>query len=72
MQTACDRRQIAGAALFEKQGQEDDLEEQVAELPGELLVISGLGGVGDLVGLLDGVRDDRPHGLHAIPRAILT
>ena len=72
MQAARDRRQIAGAALLEKQGQEDDLEEQVTELPGELLVISGLGCVGDLVGLLDGVRDDRPDSLNAIPRAVLT
>ena len=72
MQAARDRRQVAGAALFEKQRKEDDLEEQVTELPGELLVISGPGCVGDLVGLLDGVRDDRPHGLHAIPRAVLT
>jgi hypothetical protein len=72
MQAARDPRQIAGATLLEKEGQEDDLKEQVTELPGELLVISGLGCVGDLVGLLDGVRDYRPYGLRAIPRAVLT
>ena len=70
MEAARDCCQIPGATLLEKQREEDDLEEQVAELPGELLVISGRSRVGDLVGLLHRVRDDRPDGLRAIPWAV--
>ena len=54
-----DRGEVAGAALLEQQRQEVDLEEDVAELVEQLRVIAGVGRVGELVGLLDGVRDDR-------------
>jgi hypothetical protein len=61
---------VARAALLEQQRQEVDLEENVAELVGELGVVAALGGVGQLVGLLDGVRDDRALVLLAVPRAL--
>jgi hypothetical protein len=47
-----------------------DLEEHVAELVAQLGVVAGVGGIGELVGLLDGVRDDRALVLLAIPRAL--
>ena len=52
-------RRRAGAALLEQQRQEDDLEEHVAELVAELGVVAARRRVGELVGLLDRVRDDR-------------
>ena len=61
--------QRARAALLEQQREEVDLEEHVAELVEQLRVVAGLGGVGQLVGLLDGVRDDRPLVLLAVPGA---
>jgi hypothetical protein len=67
---ARDLRQVAGAALLEQQREEVDLEEQVAELVEQLRVVGRERGVGDLVGLLDRVRDDRLRGLLAIPRAV--
>ena len=65
-----DGGQVARAALLEQQGEEDGLEEQVAELVEELRVVAGQRGVGDLVGLLDRVRDDRGLGLLTIPGAV--
>src|SRR5436190_458970 len=62
--------EVAGAALLQEQGEEVALEEQVAELVEELCVVAAQRRVGDLVGLLDGVRDDRLRRLLAIPRAI--
>jgi hypothetical protein len=47
-----------------------DLEEHVAELVEQLRVIARVGGGGQLVGLLDGMRDDRALVLLAIPRAL--
>jgi hypothetical protein len=47
-----------------------DLEEDVAELVEELRVVAPVRRVGQLVRLLDGVRDDRPLVLFAIPRAL--
>jgi len=55
--------------LLEQQREEVDLEEHVAELVAQLGVVAAMGGVGQLVGLLDGVRDDRPLVLLAVPRA---
>ena len=60
----------ARAALLEQQREEDDLEEDVAELVAELRVVAALGGVGELVGLLDRVRDDRALVLLAVPGAL--
>src|SRR5215212_648075 len=64
------RGQVALAALLEQQRQEMHLEEHVAELVEQLGVVAALGGVGELVGLLDGVRDDRTLVLLAVPRAV--
>jgi hypothetical protein len=64
------RLEIPAIPLVEEKREEVDLEEQVAELVEELLVVSRERGVRDLVRLLDGVRDDRPLGLLAIPRAV--
>ena len=46
-----------------------DLEEDVAELVEELGVVAGVGSLGQLVSLLDGVGDDRALVLLAIPGA---
>ena len=62
--------EVARALLLQQQRQEEDLEEQVAELVDELLLAAGERGVGDLVGLLDRVRDDRRGRLLAIPGAV--
>src|SRR5215208_559652 len=59
------------SALLEQQGEEVDLEEDVAELVEQLGVIARVRRRGQLVGLLDGVRDDRALVLLAVPRALL-
>src|SRR6516162_944928 len=64
---ARDGRKIEPAPLLCHTGVEDDLEQQVAELVSELVRATVLDGVGDLVGLLDGVRGDAGEGLLAIP-----
>ena len=56
---ARDRVEIALVPLLQEQSEEGHLEEQVAKLVMELGRIVGERGVGDLVGLLDRVRDDR-------------
>ena len=65
-----DLREVAGPALLEQQRQEVDLEQDVAELVEQLGVVAALRGVGQLVGLLDRVRDDRALVLLAVPRAL--
>ncbi len=67
---AGDGLEVARAALLEQEREEVDLEEQVAELAAERLVVAAMRGVGDLVGLLDRVRDDRARRLLAIPGAL--
>ena len=47
-----------------------NLKENVAKLVSELLVIAAVSGIGELVGLFDGVRNDRPLVLLAVPRAL--
>ena len=64
------RGEVALAALLEEQRQEHDLEEHVAQLVEHLLVVARLGGVGQLVGLLDRVRHDRAGVLLTIPGAL--
>ncbi len=49
-----------------------DLEEDVAQLVEQLRVVAAVGRVGELVRLLDRVRDDRPLVLLAVPRALAT
>ncbi len=65
-----DGGEVARAALLEQQRQEVHLKQDVAELVEELRVVAGVRGVGELVRLLDRVRDDRPLVLLAIPRAL--
>ncbi len=65
-----DLGQASRAALLEQQGQEVDLEQHVAELVDELAVVAAARGVGQLVGLLDRVRDDRALVLLAVPGAL--
>ena len=65
-----DLGQRAGAALLEQQREEVDLEEDVAELVEQLRVVARVRRGGQLVGLLDGVRDDRALVLLAVPRAL--
>jgi len=67
--TARDLREVAGATLLQQQREEIDLEQQIAELVEQLRVVGRKRGVGDLVRLLDRVRDDRLRRLLAIPRA---
>ena len=62
--------EVARAALLQQQREEVDLEQHVAELVQQLGVVAGVGGVGQLVGLLDRVRDDRALVLLAVPRAL--
>ena len=68
--SASRRLEAARAALLEQEREEVRLEEQIADLVEQLGVVTCEGGVGDLVGLLDGVRHDRLRGLLAIPRAV--
>ena len=63
-------RQVAGSSLLEQEREEVDLEQEVAELVEQLLVVAGERRVRDLVGLLDRVRDDRRRGLLAVPGAL--
>ncbi len=65
-----DLGEASRAALLEQQGQEVDLEQHVAELVDELGVVAAVRGVGQLVGLLDRVRDDRALVLLAVPGAL--
>ena len=62
--------QRAGAALLEQEREEVHLEEHVAELVEQLRVVVAVRGGGELVRLLDGVRDDRALVLLAVPGAL--
>src|SRR2546429_9966310 len=68
--TVGDRREVAGPALLEQQGEEVDLEQDVAELVAHPLVVAVLDRVGQLIGLLDGVGHDRALVLLAVPGAL--
>jgi hypothetical protein len=65
-----DRREVAGPPLLEQEREEVRLEEEIAELVLELRVVAGERCVGDLVGLFDGVRDDRARRLLAVPGTV--
>jgi hypothetical protein len=58
------------ALFLEQEREEVDLEKQVAELVQLLFRITGQNGVGNLVGLLERMRNDRGRGLLAIPRTL--
>jgi hypothetical protein len=64
-----DRGEIAGPSLLQQQREEVHLEQHVAELVEQLAVVATVRGVGELVGLLERVRDDRPLVLLTVPRA---
>jgi hypothetical protein len=65
-----DRGEVAGAPLLEQEREEVRLEEEIAELVLELGVVARERSVGDLVGLLDGMRDDRARRLLAVPGTV--
>jgi hypothetical protein len=65
-----DGGEVAGALLVEQKGEEIRLEEEVAELVEELVVVAGHGRVRDLVRLLDRVRNDGLRRLAPVPRAL--
>src|SRR5581483_8090157 len=62
--------EAAGAALLEQEGEEEDLEEHVAQLVEELRVVARSGRVGQLVRLFHRVGDDRALVLLAVPGAL--
>jgi hypothetical protein len=66
-----DGREISGAPLLEQEREKVGLEEEIAELVLELRVVADERRVGDLIRLLDRVRDDRPRRLLAVPRAVV-
>jgi hypothetical protein len=51
----------------QQQRKEIHLEQEIPDLVEELGVVIGDRGIRDLVGLFDGVRDDRASGLLAVP-----
>ena len=67
---ARDGLEVALSSLLEEKRQEVDLEEEIAELAVQCLRVVRERGVGDLVRLLDRVRDDRAVRLLAIPGAL--
>ena len=67
---ARDGLEVARASLVEKERQEVDLEEEISELAVKRLRVVRERGVGDLVRLLDRVRDDRDGRLLAVPGAL--
>ena len=62
--------EVATSVFLERQRQENALEQEIADLVEQLRVVADECGVGDLVCLLDGMRDDRASGLLAVPRAL--
>src|SRR3954447_24636547 len=64
------RGKVALVPLLEQQRQEVDLEQDVAQLVEHLHVVARVGGVGQLIRLLNRVRHDRALVLLAVPRAL--
>jgi hypothetical protein len=64
------RGQVPLPPLLEKQGEEEDLEEDIAELVDHRRGVVTIRCVGELIRLLDGVRDDRAGVLLAVPRTL--
>lgn len=67
---ARDGAEVALAALLEQEREEVDLEQDVAQLVLEFRGIARMSGIGELVRLLDGVRDDAALVLLTIPWAV--
>ena len=70
MDQARDVLEPGPAAFRKQQRQEVDLEQQIAELVGELRVVARDRSVGDLVRLLDRMWHDRASGLLTVPRTV--
>src|SRR5205823_5177530 len=68
----CNLLQAQLALLRQEKGKEVHLEEEITELVGELRVVARNRSVRDLVGLLDGVRNDCSFRLFPIPGAVAT
>jgi hypothetical protein len=66
-----DLGEVEPAALLGHAGVKHHLEQQIAELIAQVLSVATLDGVGDLVGLLDGVRRDAGEALLPVPGAPL-
>src|SRR5215213_4562040 len=64
------RREVPLPALLEQQREEEHLKEDIAQLVDHRLGVVAVGGVRELVGLLDRVRHDRAGVLLTIPRAL--
>jgi len=62
-----DRGEVEPTALLGHAGVKHHLKQQVTELIAQPLALATLDGVGDLVGLLDGVRRDAAEGLLTVP-----
>ena len=62
-----DRREAEPAGLLGQAGVVDDLEQQIAQLVLQPVQIAARDGIGDLIGLLDGVRRDGGEGLLPVP-----
>src|SRR5689334_5859913 len=60
--------EVPRTSLLQEQRQKVDLKKHVSELVEQLAVVMAVGGVGKLVGLLDGVGNDGALVLLAIPR----
>ena len=58
-----------GASLLGHARMKDHLEQQVAQLLLQIAQVAALDGVGDLIGLLDGVGRDGGEGLFQVPGA---
>ena len=67
---ARDRAEVTLAALLEQQREEVDLEQHVAELVEQLVVLAQMRSLGELVGLLDGVGDDAALVLRRVPGTV--
>ena len=72
MTPVADLREVACAPLLEQQRQEMDLEEHVAELIEQAAIVAAVGRVGEFVGLLERVRDDRALILLPVPGTLDT
>src|SRR5262245_12748550 len=65
-----DGLEVVPATLLQQQGEEVDLEQEVAELVRELGIVARNRRVGHFVCLLDGVRNNRALGLLAVPGTV--
>ena len=67
-----DLLETAASLFLEQEREEIDLEEQIAKLVQLLVRVAGEDGIGDLVGLLERVGNDRGRRLLTVPRTLAT